>query len=195
MEQLDRGLRRGAGDGLVNAVAARHRAHGHDAVGQRLGHGDHVGHDAEGIGGELLAGPPEAADHLVEDQQDAVAVADLAQALQVALGRHQHADRAGDRLDDAGGDGIGPVQIDEALQVVGEFRAGLRLAAHEPMLGQAGMAQVQRARQPGAEHALVVDQAGHREAAEVDAMIGELAPDQAAALPLALGHMVGKSDF
>ena len=56
---------------------------------------------------------PEAGDHLVEDQQDAVRVADRAQALEVALRRRQHAGRARHRLDDHGGDGGGAVQRDQ----------------------------------------------------------------------------------
>jgi hypothetical protein len=68
----------------------------------------------------------EAGDDLVEDQQDAVLGADLAQALQVALGRRQHAGGAGHRLDDDGGDGRGVVQRDEALQqLVGQLGAVL----------------------------------------------------------------------
>ncbi len=48
--------------------------------------------------------------------------------LQVALRRHQHAGRTRHRLDDDRGDGRGVVQGDDALQLVGEFHAMLRLA-------------------------------------------------------------------
>ncbi len=77
--------------------------------------------------GERLAGAAEAGDHLVEHEQDAVRVADLAQPLEIALRRHQAAGRAGDRLDEAGGDVLGAVQVDEAQQVVGELGAVLAL--------------------------------------------------------------------
>ena len=43
-------------------------------------------------------------------------VADLAQTLEIALGRHQHAGRARDRLNEASGDGAGAVEIDKALK-------------------------------------------------------------------------------
>ena len=59
---------------------------------------------------------------------------DLAQPLEIALGRRQHAGRAGHRLDDDGGDGGGAVQIDEPLQLVGELRAVFRLALAEGLL-------------------------------------------------------------
>ena len=54
-------------------------------------------------------------------------VADLAQPLEIALGRHQHAGRARDWLDDAGCDSAGAIEVDKALQIVGEFRTGLGL--------------------------------------------------------------------
>ena len=47
------------------------------AVGDALGHGHDVGLDAEVLDGEQLAGAPEAALHLVGDEQDALVVEDL----------------------------------------------------------------------------------------------------------------------
>jgi hypothetical protein len=55
-------------------------SHGHDAVGDALGRDHDVGRHAEIIGAEGLPEAPEAGDHLVEDEQDAVLVADLAKA-------------------------------------------------------------------------------------------------------------------
>ena len=107
---------------------------GTDAGGDALGEGDHVGHDAVALGGEGVAEAAEAGDDLVEDQQDAVLVADRAQPLQIALGRRQHAGRARHRLDDHGGDGRGVVQRDDALEFVGEMRAPFRLALGEGLL-------------------------------------------------------------
>ena len=87
------------------------------------------GMHAEIVGGERRAEAAEAGDDLVEDQQDAVLVADLAQPLEIALRRDQHAGRAGHRLDDDRGDGRGVVQRDDALELVGELGAVLGLAA------------------------------------------------------------------
>ena len=61
-------------------------------------------------------------------KQDAVLGRDLAQLLQVALGRRQDAGGARDRLDDDGGNGGGIVQVDETRQLVGQMRAPLGLA-------------------------------------------------------------------
>ena len=129
VEELDRAFRRGAHDRVVDALADRDRAHRLRAVGDALGHRHQVGRHAEALRGERLAGAAEAADHLVEHEQDAVRVADLAQALQVALRRHQAAGRAGDRLDEAGGDVLGAVEIDEAHQVLGQLDAVRAFAA------------------------------------------------------------------
>src|SRR3546814_16819140 len=80
-------------------------------------------------------------------------------------------------------DGIGAVQIDEALQVFRQLGAGLRLADHELVIGKLGVAQVQAARQAEPEGLLVAHHAGHAEAAEVHAVVGALAAAQAQALP------------
>ena len=48
-----------------------------------------VGHDVPVVDREPPAGAAEAGHHLVGDQQDAVAVADLAHALEVAVGRDE----------------------------------------------------------------------------------------------------------
>src|SRR2546426_11969475 len=103
VKELDRALLRRGDDRIVNALADRNRAHRLRAVGEALGHGHDVGRDAEALRRERLARAAEAADHLVEYEQDAVLVADLAYALQVALGRHKTARRSRDRLDEAGG--------------------------------------------------------------------------------------------
>ena len=68
-------------EGVVDLALHEHRAHRDDAVGDALGGGHDVGRDAEIVGGERRAEAAEAGDDLVEDQQDAVLVADLAQLL------------------------------------------------------------------------------------------------------------------
>ncbi len=180
---------------VINALAAEHRAHRHDAVGDPLGHGDQVRHDVEVLGGEAAAQPAEAGDDLVEDQQDAVPVADFAQALQVALGRDQHAGGPGHRLDDDRRDGLAAMQRAQPLQIVGQVRAPLRLAARIGLLLQVeGVAQVVAAGQLGEDPA-VVDDAADRDAAEADPVVAALAPDQAPALTLAAGPVVGQRDL
>ena len=133
VEELDDVLRP-VHEGVVDAVAHDHAAHRHAAGGDALGEGDHVGHDAVALGGKGMAEPAEAGDDLVEDQQDAVLVADRAQPRQIALGRRQHGGRARHRLDDHGGDGGVAVQRHDALELVGEMRAPFRLALGEGLL-------------------------------------------------------------
>ena len=67
------------------------------------------------------AGAAEAGDHLVENEQDPVPVADLAQALEITARRNQHAGRTGDRLDDHRGDARGIVQRHQPLELIGEL--------------------------------------------------------------------------
>ena len=76
VEELD--AFRALHEGLVDGVAHEHGAHRHAAVGQPLGEGDDVGRDAKLLRGEWRTGAAEASDHLIENQQDPVAVADLA---------------------------------------------------------------------------------------------------------------------
>ena len=92
--------------------------------------GDH----AIAFGGESVAEAAEAGDHFVEDQQNAVAVANRAQLFQITLGRRQHAGRSGHRLDDDGGDGRGAVQRDDALEFVGEVAAPRRFTLGESLM-------------------------------------------------------------
>ena len=108
-------------EGVVDGVAHQHAAHRRRAVGDALCEGDHVRQHAVALGGERVAETAEAGDDFVEDQQDAVLLGDLAQPLEIALRRRQHAGRSGHRLDDHGGDGVGAVQPDDALELVGEI--------------------------------------------------------------------------
>ena len=81
-----------------------------------------------------IAKPAEAGDDFVENQQNAVLVADRAQPLQIALRRQQHACRGGDRLDNHGGDCGRIVQRDKTIEIVGKMRAPFRFADTEGLL-------------------------------------------------------------
>ena len=111
VKKLDGVFRGGVHDSVVNLVLDRDGGHGHGAVGHRLGHGDDVRRDAEGLRGEGLAGTPEAADHFVEDQHDAVRVADFPEPLQIPLGRHQNPGGPGDGFDEARRDGAARLHL------------------------------------------------------------------------------------
>jgi len=103
------GVFRAAHESVVDGVAHQHAAHRCGTVGDALGEGQHVRHHAVAFGGKGKAKPAKTGDDLVEDQEDAVLLGDLAQPLEIALRRRQHAGRSGHRLDDHGGDGIGAV--------------------------------------------------------------------------------------
>ena len=180
----------------MNLAAGEHRAHRHGAVGDALGRRHQIGRDAEIIGGERRAEPAEAGDDFVEDQEDAVLVAQLAQPLQIALRRRQHAGRAGDRLDDDGGDGFGAMQRHQPFEIVGEFGAVSRHLLGEGVAGEiVGVADMIDARQMGGESTAVVDHAADRHAAEADAVIAALAADQAGAGRLTGGALIGERDL
>ena len=80
MEQFDHMVRT-LHKGIVNAFAGHHAAHGHGAGIDAFGKGHHVGHNAIAFGGERCAQTAEAGDDFVENQQNAVFIADIAQAL------------------------------------------------------------------------------------------------------------------
>ena len=190
------GVFRAGHEGVVDGVAHDHAAHRRRTIGDALGEGEHVRQHAVTLGGEGKAEPAIAGDDFVEDQQNAVLLGDLAQPLEVALRRRQHAGRSRHRFHDHGGDGGGAMQIDQPLQLVGEMRAIFRLALAEGLLvAVVGVRKVIDAGQKRAEHLAVVDDAAHRGAAEADAMIAALAADQPGAGALAVDLVIGQRDL
>ena len=87
-------------------------------AGQALGHRHEVRGHAPLVDGEPVAGPPEAGHDLVGDHQDAVAVADLADAGDVAVRRDEDAVGAHDRLEEDGRDGPGALVADDVLEAL-----------------------------------------------------------------------------
>ena len=123
-------------------------------------------------------------------------VADLAQAAQVAPGRHEHAGGAGHRLHDHRGNGGGAVQRRQPLQVVRQVHAPLRLTPAERLVLQVvGVADVIDARKQAAVEHTVLDDAAHRGAAEVGAVIAALAPDKAGLRALAPHVVIAERDL
>ena len=72
--------------------------------------------------------PPEAGDHFIGDDQDAVPATDLKDLAQVVLRGHDDPARALDRFGDKRRDGLGTLPLDGALQLLGApagaFRGG-----------------------------------------------------------------------
>src|SRR5262245_60775898 len=84
----------------------------------------------------MLDGEPgprsaEPGDHLVGDQQDAVAIAQLAEALEVAVRQRKAAGRPGYRLDHDSGHGGGVLQLQLALQRLQTLNATGRILQPE----------------------------------------------------------------
>ena len=74
-------------DSVVHVTLGDHRSTRHRRVGETLGTGNHVGCHMEFARSKSVSETTEASDDLVEDEQDVVFGADLADALQVALRR------------------------------------------------------------------------------------------------------------
>ena len=116
LQQAHRGLGSGAGHRVaaIGAPVATHQPFFHQrprrgdarqrqARSQPLGHDEDVRRQAKVLHGKKLARAAKARLHLVGHQQDAVLVADLAQAGQEGWRRHHVATLAQHRLDDDGG--------------------------------------------------------------------------------------------
>ncbi len=74
-----------------------------------------------------MPGAIEAADHLVDDEQDVVFLQDRLNRLEIALGRWHHPAGAEERLGDEGGHRVGALLRDQRFEIGGEARAELLL--------------------------------------------------------------------
>ena len=102
-----------------HVLPAEHGADRH-AVGERLGQGHDVGLDPGVLVGPQAAGPTHAGLDLVEDQQRARGITELAQPRQVVLVGHVDAALALDRLHQDGGGAIVDRPFHRAQVVVGD---------------------------------------------------------------------------
>ena len=88
------------------------------------------------------------------------------------------------------------MQRDDALEIVGKMRAPFGLALGEGLLlAIVGVRQVIDAGKQRAEELAVGDDAADRDAAEADAVIAALAPDQARARAFAAHIVIGERDL
>ena len=136
------------GEGIRDALPHRHRSQRQVGGGQALGHGEDVRDDAPMVDGEPLAGATEAAHHLVGDHHDAVAVADLAHTLEIAVRRDEDAVGAHHRLEDEAGDGVAALVHDHVFQLTQRHvhRLGLRAT---PLVRVGGTVDARYARLAG----------------------------------------------
>src|SRR6266511_3266983 len=114
-------------EGLHDRVADDHGADGRVGGREPLRRGDDVGPDVVAVGGKPGSDPPKPGDDLVAAQEDAVAVADLPHALEVALRRRERSAGVLHGLHDHHRDRFGPGLLDGRLEVLEEKRRELRL--------------------------------------------------------------------
>jgi hypothetical protein len=114
----------------------QHASHGDSAVAHPLRAGDEVGCNAKSLGSKGRSQSSEAGDDLIEDQQDAVLAGDLAQPLEIALGRRQYAAGTSHRFDDDGCDGRGVDRGEETFQRIRKVNTVFRLSLAERIAGE-----------------------------------------------------------
>ncbi len=163
---------------------------------QRLADRDEVGDDALVLHGPELAGAPEAGLDLVDDEYDAVLIAEPAQAAEEALGGHDEAALAQDGLDDDGGHvlrrHVGQQHLVEARQGVLRQLVG-RHADRRPVgIGQRGVEDVGgEGADPGAQRPVLAVEGQAQQSAAVEAV---LEADDAAPLGEGAGELDGVLD-
>ena len=178
-------------EGVVDLAGGDHCAQRDGTVGDLLGGVHDVRGHAEVFGTGPFTHAPKRRDHFVEDQQDVVLGADLAQALQVALGRHDHTGGTGHRLDDHGGDVGRIMQFDQLEQLVGQLHAtGFGHALGEGQVRLQGVRQVVGVHHL-AEHLAVAADAAEAGAGDVHAVVATGTADELGLARLALQAPVG----
>ena len=168
-------------NGRGDRVGGDQGAHRRVGRGQRLGDGDDVGHVAEAFAAEVVAEPAPGADHLVGDHQHVVAIADLAHALEVAVGRDDAAAGVLHRLEDHRGDRLGALELDPLLD---RGRRPERVAVLRPAV-DVGVGDVAAAGDERLELRAQLGDAGGGEGAERGAVVGDLAGDHLVLLAFA----------
>ena len=111
---------RAAGHGAIDFARADDRADGLVAAAEPLPQGHDVGNDPVLLARKEGAGPAASAHHFVEDQQDAMTVADLPHVLEIGARRRDRAgSRADDGLSDEGDDRLGAEPLDFLFERLG----------------------------------------------------------------------------
>ena len=114
----DRKAVRAAHQHLGDMAGREHARERHDAAGDALGEGDHVGLDVPLLDAEPGACASEAGNRLVADHQQLVAGAELAHPLEIAVWRcERRAAGTRDRLQEHGTDGLGSTRDDRGLEL------------------------------------------------------------------------------
>ena len=135
-------------DPVVNLVADDSGGDRCVAAAQSLAGGDDIGDNSPVFDAKIATGAAVAGDNLVDDHQDIVAVADLAQGREIVGWGHQAATRgARDGFGDKGGDIFAALLFDHALQLLGagEGAGGLVFAVGAVVgIGKGDMGEVEQ---------------------------------------------------
>ena len=179
-------LGRSVGEHAPHLVRHHDRRKREIGAGDALGERHQVGLQAVEAGAEPAAEAAEAGDDLIDDEQHVVLGEDRLHLLEIALGRHDHAAGAHDRLGDEGGAGLRPFLLDQRFELVRKacrkgFLALARLALAEVM--RAG--GVDRALDRDVERLVIERNAGEAAGRHADAVIGAHARDDLLLLRLA----------
>ena len=158
---------------LNDTVGGDHRPHRRVRRGDPLGRGDDVRLVAVALGAEPVTEPPPGADDLVGDQQHLVLVADLAHALEVAVGRREAAAGVLNRLEDHGGDRLGPLELDPRRDRLGQVLGAV--AGREPV--EVRVRDVAAARRERLERRAQAGHSGRAERAERRAVVCHFSRD------------------
>ena len=151
--------------------------------------------DAPVVEPEHAPGAAEAGDHLVDDQQHAVARADVAQRREVAVVRHLDRLPERDRLGDDGGDGVGPLAQDRPLDVAGALERTAALARAEAAAPGRRLGHVDEPRHERRERLARLGDAGRRHRAVRRAVVGAVAADDLDPAGPAQAAVVGPHDL
>ncbi len=165
-------------NGSISRSLAMQRAERRVPASQALGDGDHVGQVAVALGAEVLAEAAEGADHLVRDEQHAVAVADLADPLEVPGRRREAATAVLHRLQEDRGDGVGALAQDRPLDLVGGPHAERdEVVAVLGCTVEVGVRHLDRAGHERLERRLQRRHPGDRQGAHRRAVVGDVPAD------------------
>src|ERR1700731_4009912 len=113
---------------IVDPSGNDYAPHGNGAVRHAFSKHDHIGRDLVSLGCKGMSKPPERGDHFIEDQQNAMRIADCAQTLEIVRWGGKNTGRACHRLDDYRGNGFGAVHGNALRERVGKFSTAPRFA-------------------------------------------------------------------
>ncbi len=135
-------------ENLGHGFAQEAGADGEIAGGDAFGGGHHVGLDAPVTRAGPIAGAAKAGNDLIRDQEDAVAIADIAHQAHEGGIRHDDAARPLDRFHNEGGDGVGTLKAISSSNAAAIFCAScVRIGLVERVAVGVGRGQVKTAGQ------------------------------------------------